>query len=194
MDGGDGNDVVDGSGTAGLHVLGGAGDDVLYSSVTWDDSGPVRTEGGDGNDTLHINTDPTVNFAGGIASGGAGADVFNVSVASTFSSDGGASDALSITDFEPGVDILELTPENLYQSISGFGAISDADPRWTEDDIPLTGFIMAEVGDADNGDDTTISLFYDVYDATTGDVIDQVTTIVTLQAVTGLTLADITVT
>lgn len=103
--------------------------------------------------------------------------------------------ALTITDFEPGVDVLEIETEDLYESAIFPNVVhSENDPNWTEDDILRSEFAMAEVSDLYNGEDTFISLVYDAYDTDTGELSHQVTSNVVLRGVTGLTLADIPVT
>ena len=110
MDGGEGNDSLDG-GSGNDVVLGGDGRDKIKGG-----SGNDVIDGGNGNDTINAGSgDDTIDGGSGVdrfflgagddvASGGAGADTFIFRT-----EDASASDQDVITDFTLGEDILDLT-------------------------------------------------------------------------------------
>lgn len=120
--GGAGNDTIDGLGSDNIRIHGGEGDDVLHTRGA-PSSGAgyeISSNGGDGNDTLHhdipylpikqFETTP-VNLAGG-----SGEDTFEISFVNESGSGNSADDdsnplqetAIALTDFEPGVDQLNI--------------------------------------------------------------------------------------
>ncbi|MCS0597987.1 DUF4214 domain-containing protein [Massilia agri] len=106
MEGGAGNDIMNG-GAGNDRMLGGAGNDILQlESVYGNEVRTVTMAGEDGNDTLRTGFAPSnVKI---VASGGAGADTFEIS---SFAD-------LTILDFGQG-DVLDLRPIHFNVSISG---------------------------------------------------------------------------
>ncbi|KNG92604.1 calcium-binding protein [Pseudaestuariivita atlantica] len=180
LNGGDGDDALSGSAFVGsLEANGGAGNDniLLANSL-------ARGEGGDGNDTLTATAEAQVNGgagddvlqsrltrdfttgtnSGGILTGGEGADSFVILARSG----SGTSTDPTLLDANAGV-ITDFTPgeDMLTINVQDFSFI---------DNITFS----------DDGTDTTVSYFLTLGPET-------ITQSFTVQGVTGLTLADITV-
>lgn len=162
IDGGDGNDFIIGGGGADS-INGGAGNDELLVSPLLASGDPAAVlNGGAGMDTIH-------GSLGGILTGGTEADIFNFDATKV-----GPGNTATITDFQLGVDLIDLT------SFNADGLLS----------------IAANIGTATAGaiviyDTTTGNLYYDADGAGTGNAEIQFATL-TGVVVPQLTDADFT--
>ncbi|WP_421701795.1 hypothetical protein [Aliiroseovarius sp.] len=151
VDGGAGNDTIDGNG----HLIGGEGNDII--------EGTGRLDGGAGNDTIELgwrsgsddialggDGDDTLSAYAGTLTGGAGADTYSLTASSSYP------DPVTITDFNPGEDQL-VVHDVLRDDI-------DAELRvvaWPDGlgaDIYLGDFQVAKVAGAAGLDPTAITL------------------------------------
>lgn len=137
VDGGTGNDTIDVTDSDNINVTGGEGDDVLISDGrTLTGTGyAIAIDGGEGDDTLNHSADvfplplqsPSEN--GALLTGGDGSDTFNIALTTgngSFSSSDEdpplyLNNAAFLTDFEQGVDVLEL---DIPTFLAGYSAES----------------------------------------------------------------------
>lgn len=143
-------------------LRGGAGDDLLRSTVDGADS---EINGGSGNDTLSVDIligDIDGNQSSHILTGGSGADVFNVDLALTsFSTPPSEEVVTTITDFTQGEDQLELTVapfpsspltlDSVTQDIDEEAGFTDirvlyTDPEGIAADIPVVVRVQGVAG------------------------------------------------
>ncbi len=116
LDGGDGKDNLNGS-SGNDDIFGGAGNDTLIGNGGTDmcagGDGNDKVDGGKGNDTLFGDDgDDTLigNTGNDILTGGAGADVFQFKTLSANETD-------IITDFQPGLDTIQLIGATSYDQV-----------------------------------------------------------------------------
>jgi len=124
--GADGDDTIDATGFDAGTIYGGNGDDLILISSDQDNDDIDGARGNGGNDTIRVDTHFPI-FSSAPAqgvSGGTGADLFDI----TFSAENGSgnpgldidfiapgqnltpTDVVRISDFTPGVDILQVDP------------------------------------------------------------------------------------
>jgi Ca2+-binding RTX toxin-like protein len=141
LDGGDGNDILDGRSSQYLQeVDGGSGDDIIYTNAS------AVANGGDGDDTIYArgeshggNGNDTINVAWGAAYGDAGDDTINGNINDNVLSGGTGSDTLTggggndtfrfapgdgqdvVTDFSTG-DVVKVDGYDSVQSITQVGS------------------------------------------------------------------------
>jgi len=191
VEGGEGDDIIDASAVEDGRLNGGAGNDLIIAKGGGGPSGTgyvAVASGGDGDDIIRFDAMTAVDDLGiemQLAYGGAGADIFEVSVDegaaeigtelaaghdhpnATLLDDGSLRvETLAIPDFEPGVDklVLDATPQN--------------------DGYALSGLSLSEVEKDDGETGTDVTLTYESDDQITRHVV------IRLHA-TGVTLKDI---
>lgn len=137
VDGGAGNDTLDGTGSNNVRLSGGAGDDVILTDghVPGGTGFVIGADGGAGNDTLThtVEVFPLVpqdqNVAGATMTGGEGADRFEIVLTAGLGSFTASpndptvfvNEAAFITDFARGIDQIDI---DLSDFLSGYTAES----------------------------------------------------------------------
>jgi hypothetical protein len=120
IDGGEGNDTIDATQMDNVNVVGGAGDDtILLSGMNDEGAGyAITADGGAGMDRIQFDgsavTDPDL-FGAISVQGGADVDTFALNInegldlGAALSDDDPASlDVITLSDFEPGIDRIEI--------------------------------------------------------------------------------------
>lgn len=177
--GGTGNDILDARQVQGGRAEGGAGDDLLLMTSPTAANQPIYS-GGDGNDTLSMEVITPSNGIQDvlIVSGDEGDDVFSVSIneggalaegSGTAINGGVELHAVTILDFEPGADRLDINASVL-------------DDSYTLRDVTLSTYDHII-----DGPSTRVTLEYE-----SDDLIRNVT--IELQGTTGVTLDDLILT
>lgn len=138
---GPGPDWVDASTSEGTDVYGGKGDDILFSSQPGTEGAVIK--GWTGDDVLVMDLETNSEFGQIEATGGPGVDLFavNLKMADAASDD---AEPLVITDFEKGVDFLE---------VQGTTTVAEnTDILWQ--------YQETQIANDPNGTDTVVNLTY----------------------------------
>lgn len=128
LSGGDGDDVLNAENFDSGTIDGGAGDDTIFvRNQTWIGTGyTLNVTGGEGDDTITFDAsqDMVQPIKSAVVQGGAGADVFGLTIEETPGADTPPQDAdirrevMTVTDFEVGTDRLHLDLEETHGDFS----------------------------------------------------------------------------